>query len=278
MSELSKSHFTIGEFAQLFGISKQTLFYYEKNEIFSPCRIEENGYRYYSTEQYFLFEIIITLRKLGVSLKEIKHYISFRNADNLRQLLLDKALECELQIELLQRNCNNLRTNAARLARAKKIKRNQITLEYCEAEYFAADPLSTGQRSMKELIEQIARHNLPFAKSEIFNEYFMGYYITPDELCSAEDPAISQVITRISHPDEYPKALCKPEGLYATIIAPDSYHTKYRDALQALRDFIHHNGLQIVGAAYIIQLNNYWSTAEHKEYVTEISIQVENPA
>lgn len=274
MSELSMSYFTIGEFAQLFGISKQTLFYYEKNKIFSPCRIEENGYRYYSSEQYFLFEIIITLRKLGVSLKEIRNYISNRNVDALKQLLSDKALECELQIELLQRNRNNLLTNAARLERAKKIKRNQITLEYCDAEYFVADPLAAGHGSMKALIEQIARHNLPFAKSEIFNEYFMGYYIASEDLLTGT-PQISKVITRITHQDEHPAPLCKPEGLYATIVVSDGYHTKYREALRLLREFIERNELRIVGAAYIVQLNNYWSTAERSEYVTQVSIQVD---
>ena len=55
MSDKAASYFTIGEFAQLFGISKQTLFYYEKNNIFSPELIETNGYRYYSLEQYFIF-------------------------------------------------------------------------------------------------------------------------------------------------------------------------------------------------------------------------------
>ena len=51
----SNSYFTIGEFASLFGISKQTLFYYERSGIFAPALIEDNGYRYYSFEQYFIF-------------------------------------------------------------------------------------------------------------------------------------------------------------------------------------------------------------------------------
>lgn len=35
-----------------------------------PALIEENGYRYYALEQYFIFDIIINLRKLGVPLKK----------------------------------------------------------------------------------------------------------------------------------------------------------------------------------------------------------------
>lgn len=76
MNKLSETYFTIGEFASLFKLSKQTLFYYERNNILKPSYIEENGYRYYSLEQYFIFDIIINMRKLGIPLKEIADYIT----------------------------------------------------------------------------------------------------------------------------------------------------------------------------------------------------------
>ena len=71
MNKLSEKYFTIGEFASLFKLSKQTLFYYERNNILRPAYIDENGYRYYSLEQYFIFDIIINMRKLGIPLKEL---------------------------------------------------------------------------------------------------------------------------------------------------------------------------------------------------------------
>ena len=46
MNKLSETYFTIGEFASLFKLSKQTLFYYERNNILRPAYIDENGYRY----------------------------------------------------------------------------------------------------------------------------------------------------------------------------------------------------------------------------------------
>ena len=275
MSDKSKSYFTIGEFAQLFGISKQTLFYYEKNKIFSPSSIEDNGYRYYSLDQYFIFEIIITLRKLGVSLKEISNYVNNRNIDSLQRLFSNKALEYELQIELLQRNQHNLRVNVERLKQAKEIRSNRITLENCEEEYFVADNFSALKGSMKDQIKLIAEHNLPFAKNEIFNEYFMGYILTPEDLLAENYLAITQIFTRVSHPDEYAKALIKPKGLYAKITTPDGYHVNYKSTLKKALDFIMLNNLEIIGNAYIIQLSNYWSTANPKEYVTQIAIQVD---
>ena len=275
MSDIAKSHFTIGEFAQLFGISKQTLFYYEKNKIFAPNFVADNGYRYYSIEQYFVFEIIITLRKLDVPLKRIKDYLIHRNSNALQKLFADKALEYELQIELLQRNRQGLLANLARLQEASEIKTNQITLENSPDEYYVAADFSAAGISLKDQIWRIARHNLPFANSEIFNEYFMGYIVPPENLPANSPHAITRIFTRVSHPDEYPQALTKPKGLYAKITTPDGYHTGYQNAIDKLLDFIRRNNLSIAGNAYIVPLKNYWSTTRPNEYVTQIAIHVD---
>jgi len=87
--------------------------------------------------------------------------------------------------------------------------------------------------------------------------------------------AITQIFTQISHPDEYPRSLIKPKGLYAKITTPDGYHVNYKSTIKKLLDFIKLNNLKIIGDAYIIQLRNYWSTANPKEYVTQIAIQVD---
>lgn len=53
-------YFTPGELAKLLGISKQLLLYYDKNDIFSPEFVDENGYRFYVLSQYFTLQIIIS--------------------------------------------------------------------------------------------------------------------------------------------------------------------------------------------------------------------------
>ena len=275
MIDKMEAYFTIGEFAHLFGISKQTLFYYEKNKIFSPALIKDNGYRYYALDQYFVFEIIISLRKLGVSLKEISQYVHQRHIDSLQSLFLNKVLEFELQIELLERNKRNLLMNVERLEQAKGTRNNRITLEECAEEYYVADTFSPLNGSMKDQIKRIAQHSLPFAKSEIFNEYFMGYILTPETLLSEDDLTITQIFTQVSYPDEYAKAVIKPKGLYAKITTTDGYHVKYKKIIRKMMDFIHLNHLEIVGNAYIHPLKNYWSAANPEEYVTQIAIQVE---
>ena len=58
-------YFTPGELAKLLGISKQLLLYYDKNDIFSPEFVDENGYRFYVLSQYFTLQIIGTVNSFA---------------------------------------------------------------------------------------------------------------------------------------------------------------------------------------------------------------------
>lgn len=203
MNKLSETYFTIGEFASLFKLSKQTLFYYERNNILRPAYIDENGYRYYSLEQYFIFDIIINMRKLGIPLKEIADYIQNRDVNALQLFYKRKQTEYQVQIDIMQRNITNLQTKINRLEKIKNVTTDKITLEEQAEEYYIATPLSVQEISLKEKIKLVAKHNYTFASSELLNEYLMGYILPNEALQQGNFLAMSHLYTRISHPDEY---------------------------------------------------------------------------
>ena len=64
----------INELEDLLGVSRATIRYYEDQGLVTPPRTE-NGYRDYSYEEARLFQKIMVLRKLGVSVPEIKDLI-----------------------------------------------------------------------------------------------------------------------------------------------------------------------------------------------------------
>lgn len=274
MEKISEKYFTIGEFAKLFNISKQTLFYYERNNILVPAKIEANGYRYYSMEQYFIFDIIMNLRKLDVPLKEIAAYIANRNIDDLQAILRKKQNELRIQMDILERNLENMQTRINLLEKVKAAQNDFITLEEQPTEYLVTTNFKAQRISMKDDIKLIARHNYPFITSELINENLIGYILPQESLASNDYGRVREIYTKVSHHDEYPKAKEKPAGLYAAIITKDSYHTNYRPKITLLSDFIARNNLNIIGPCYIDQLRNYWSTSNPKEYVTKISIPV----
>lgn len=275
MRKNAEEYFSVGEFAKLFNLSKQTLFYYERNKIFQPAFIDQNGYRYYALEQYFVFEIIATLRKLGLPLQKIAAYVKRRDIDALQRIFAEKQKECDRQIEIATRNRRNLQVKIDRLEQVKKIRVDKITLENAPEEYLIVDKFLHLDASMKEKIKLVARHNFPFSTSQVLNEYLMGYILDRQDVLRQDFSNISRLFTKVSHPEEYRNVAVKPAGLYATIFTPKGYHVNYKKALKKLFDFIELNRLQVVGHAYITQLRNYWSTDNPDGYITQIAIHVD---
>ncbi|MBS5335523.1 MAG: MerR family transcriptional regulator [Anaerovoracaceae bacterium] len=82
--------YTTGQFAKLNGINKRTLHYYDEIGLFSPEFKEENGYRYYTCLQTVQLELILTLRKMGLSIEEIIHYQKNPSDDSFAELIAEK--------------------------------------------------------------------------------------------------------------------------------------------------------------------------------------------
>ena len=218
--------------------------------------------------------LLLILRKLGVPLKKITSYIQNRNIDDLQNLFSSKQNEYKLQIDIMSRNILNLQTKINRLEKVKKIKTDRITLEEHEKEYIVVSKFTDLNSSMKEKIKLVAKHNYPFAVSEILNEYLMVISFLM-KIKSWFIIRYTSIFTTVSHPDEYNDVKIKPEGLYASIFTPNGYHVNYKHTIKKLFDFIELNSLEIVGDLYIEQLRNYWSTESSQQYVTKIMIPVD---
>ena len=65
--------YKIGDFSSMSKTTIKTLRYYEKQGLLTPVYIDQNtGYRYYESSQLIDISKIISLRQIGLSIKEIK--------------------------------------------------------------------------------------------------------------------------------------------------------------------------------------------------------------
>lgn len=160
MKNTVKDYFTPGELAKLTGISKQILLYYDKNNIFSPSFVDDNGYRYYSLSQYFSLEILITMRKLDIPLQDIMFYLKNKNLHDLKKIYTLKLHEYQDKIKQLQQYESALAKRLMRLEKIESIRLNQIMLsEQSEELYYrSADiPLSiTPKKRILKIAEYMA--------------------------------------------------------------------------------------------------------------------------
>lgn len=69
--------YSIGQFAQVTGLSIDTLRYYEKQNLISPQR-ESNNQRFYTEDDLNWIKFILRLKKTSMSIEKIEKYSELR--------------------------------------------------------------------------------------------------------------------------------------------------------------------------------------------------------
>lgn len=100
--------YTISEMANIFGVSRQTLIYYDKIGLFGPAEVNEKGYRFYSPTQIPLMRLICMLRDLGVDLDEITRLTCSYDVATMADKLQERVSELDGQIAALEKERNNV--------------------------------------------------------------------------------------------------------------------------------------------------------------------------
>lgn len=101
MVKVNSELYTIGEMAQFFGLSRQTLIYYDKIGLFKPAAVNAAGHRFYVPMQIPVLRLVCLLKDLGLELKEIDSIIDSRETDQLVSYLHARRDEIEEHIEEL---------------------------------------------------------------------------------------------------------------------------------------------------------------------------------
>lgn len=102
-----------GAFAELAGVNRRTLHYYDQIGLFSPDHTGENGYRYYSIYQLDRLALIVALRDLGVSLRDIQTCLASGDVGQMNRLLEEQDAEIARSIAQLERRRTLLRDTLA---------------------------------------------------------------------------------------------------------------------------------------------------------------------
>ncbi len=93
---------SIKKTAALFGMTIDTLYYYEKIGLVVPRRNPENGYRSYGQEEFARLNVIKTLTKMEVSLSRIKDYFDNRTLFSTICMLRAELLKLDREAEKIR--------------------------------------------------------------------------------------------------------------------------------------------------------------------------------
>ncbi len=131
---MENARYLIGDVADLMGLSRDTLRYYEKRGILSSQR-GDNGYRYYTEQDISRLISILYQRKMDIRLKDMEILRSSENSiDDLTAIMDGRLREEEKAIRLHQQNIARLQMTKAD---CEDIRRNlgQISLRDFPAAY-----------------------------------------------------------------------------------------------------------------------------------------------
>ncbi|MBP3488343.1 MAG: MerR family transcriptional regulator [Roseburia sp.] len=105
---MKKEKFPIGDTSKMFGISANTLRYYEKMGILHSIRDENNNYRYYDLAGITTLHSVIFLRSLGLPIEKIQNYFIDSDVAALKEGIAQTKTELKDQITELQKKLRYL--------------------------------------------------------------------------------------------------------------------------------------------------------------------------
>jgi DNA-binding transcriptional MerR regulator len=224
MNKNQKIYFSTGEFAKIVGVTKYTLFHYDKLGIFSPQIKGENEYRYYSAFQVEPFFVISALKELGMPLKEIKAYLDIRNPKELISLLNNQNEKIDKEINRLVAIKDLISQKVKTTQSLFNINNEKIFISKEEKELlFVSDALPN--LDYENIPLSFANHMKRCTENNIISPFSVGQMLSLKNVTQGNYNLYNFFYTKILVPltgDNY----TKEEGSYLT-----AYHTTGYDSI-----------------------------------------------
>lgn len=267
-------HLTSGELAELVGVSKQTVLYYDKVGLLCPKGRMGNRYRYYSLQQAAELRMILTFRDLGMSIQEIRDYLQVRTPEAYLQLLGEQQERLQAEAVRLQRMVGRIQKERWQLSQAMAEEGAPIRLCWLPVqELLRVQCREQNKREYMDRFLQLSRRSR--AQDEGFSREM--YCILPRERLQAGDFEHIYGYAVAADTDaaqEDPLYFLRPAGVYAVLYHRGTYGT-LSPTYANMAAWIEAKGYRICGDAYEKSLFNTLTGEEHGMYVNEIAIQVE---
>ena len=262
------------KFANISGVSRQTLIFYEKKGIFSPAYKNKKGYRFYLMSQLDIIVTIQSLQKIGLSLEEIKDYIEHRNAKSTFELFSSKINILKDVISTYYKMINMMQTKCQLITKANHVITNMVYVEY------------------RDEIKIIKSNLIPFESSELIQYKVLGEHI---KYRKQQNHSLGHAISGIV---EWKKILTSkkektsyqyyytildnqfenenddiiPSGNYLVVYHKGTYETTYQ-SYKLFSEYAKNNHLILDDITYEESLIDELTEAIPQNYITQISVR-----
>lgn len=271
MREELEKYFTTGEFANLCRVKKQTLFHYDEIGLLSPQIKRENGYRYYSYEQFEVFQVIALFKEFGVPLKEIKVLLKDKKPINMITLLKEKSLEIEEKIKSLNHLQAIIQTRLQLAEHALKTDFSSISLQYLDEETFmiSENILEEAEQQYTTVIPELIHYT---QLHKLDRGYPIGAMLAREQI----QKRVLQLRTFVyQNPRRDRKIHChtRPQGLY---VVGYQKGAETEHAYDRIIQFVREKGLKIGEYAYEEYVIDEVMADGIENSITRIQLQIQS--
>lgn len=273
MNEDFKKYFNTGEFAKLCNVKKQTLFHYDDIGIFSPEIKDENGYRYYSVQQFEVFNVILILKEINMPLKEIKYYLDNKTPKALMELFENKIIQVNKEIENLKRIRKFMKTKIEITKKACFTDYSKITLELLTEDHLVLSR-SIENLSYKDYLKAVSEHMNYCNSHQLTSGYSISLMINRDNIFKGVSDNYSYIYTKLEVNSKIKSTFTKPKGLYAVAYHQGSY-TTIDKTYKKIIEYLNEANLKIGKYAYEEYVLDEITMKGFENYVTQILVEIE---
>ena len=264
-----KNRFQIGEIAKLFGITHDTLRYYDKIGLLNPTDESESGYRYYSIRDIFKLSRILFLKELDIPLKELKVYMENKSAKALEEIFKKKNEELDEKIHKLISLKNKINSKLEIIGEAKREAHKVLLKSFPKRSGVFLD-LESPEEDIKRFFKNKRKY---MERSSWLRE---GQIYTSVSKKDLQDKRYGkfQYFSEIEGIDSEDLDVSFFEsGLYACL----SFHGSYENIgefYDYILNWIEANNLEIRGASLEKNIVDYDFSDFEEEFISEIQIPV----
>lgn len=267
--KMQEKFFTTGEFAKMCDVEKHVLFHYDDIGLFKPAIIQKNGYRYYSYHQYFTFSVILNLKKLGMSLKDIKIYLEQRNPSMFLDLLEEKSQQVAEKIKYFQ-DIQEIIQSMKAMTKEGIGSHNNLYLETLPQEIILRS--DNMENSPNKTFANLMQDYIKFCKNlGITVQESVGGIISVDNLRKNNFSNLSYLYIKTKSPLPGKTVIRKP-GVYLCGYFEGTYDDLCH-AYEKMLNYADENGIALGDYSFEEYLISDISQKDEKKYITKLMIE-----
>lgn len=268
-----------GEFARMCNVSRELLVHYDKIGLLKPQAVSENGYRYYSLRQLYLFDVIRFFIDTGMSTKEVRDYLENRSTDLFLSTIQDGIDALQRQRDLLDARIGMMEKMRYLTQRATSFPKGQVQLTFWDDVCLLATPVRSRERTQGAYAAAVSEHS-DFCRNVAGTSKFpLGRIV---DIPDADEPRrfyYTHLVTWISPPDRRMRPalagrlISKPKGTYAVILHQGGTSSAWR-SYASLLGYLDKEGFTPQGPIYEMDMNSYLMSDSTDDYLLHISVRV----